>query len=630
MTFSIQAISQESQLNILLLDFEKTGGHSKYDGFKQKLPEQLKTDLKQCIKANIHVERFEEVRTEKNYFSMLPPDVKIIGFPTDNDLNLLIDSLKIPYNYILAGRYWEEWGIIKVQLRLIDCETRKLEFVTDAKEIESDDLKSVLEHLSSKLSKNIEMHLVGRIRIGLIDFEMTGGDSTFHFLEKSIPTMLATGLSTSRRFKLIETKTENLLIQKREFGKTGIFDPSTMLEIAKSINANYLIMGEYWEYGGKIRIDARCVSIETAEIILSEAIILNKVEIENISKKMNELASKVRITIEKDFLKRDEPVKSIAVVSFKPSPKNRRNKLITEHIRKALVRKLRLLDYLRVKEDPKKIKKYLKVKEDKLKICTDLAVNSLLTIQTESIEDEKMILDVDLYDIERPALELFSETKQLNYKELNTFVDKIIYKTLNCLKINQTDTAIIETIKIPALLTRWSFGTKYSFTYRTDNDVFFDKGGVGDYWEIFLDYHFNNRIQVEFFCGMDFGNRKNKGDNIKLYSYGTQQGVFIKYSLIKKLAFDYYIGLGGTSYQVIRGQEKDGKKDRDGIVGGGVLCASGLEIMFKKIGLSVYSESRYIYGTKVKKESSVYDIDFPGGRLGGLYLILGIGYHFNM
>jgi hypothetical protein len=210
---------------MLIFDFENITGNPKYDKLIQELPKQLKNDLNQTLKINISIERFEEIRSKNSSFSSLPQYIKITGFLTDNDLTLLIDSLNIPYNYILAGRFRIDMGIIRTHVRLIDCQSRKIEFVTEIKEIEDDEVINIQERLSEKLTKDIEMHLSGRIRIGLIDFKLTGGDSTYRFLEEAIPTILATGLSVSRRFKLIETKAENVLIKKREVSKIGIFDP---------------------------------------------------------------------------------------------------------------------------------------------------------------------------------------------------------------------------------------------------------------------------------------------------------------------------------------------------------------------------------------------------------------------
>ncbi|GAG17090.1 unnamed protein product, partial [marine sediment metagenome] len=46
------------------------------------------------------------------------------------------------------------------------------------------------------------------------------------------------------------------------------------------------------------------------------------------------------------------------------------------------------------------------------------------------------------------------------------------------------------------------------------------------------------------------------------------------------------------------------------------------------LGLSLFFEPRYILGTQVKQKPAI-GYDFPGGRLGGLYLTTKIAYNFN-
>ncbi|GAG20199.1 unnamed protein product, partial [marine sediment metagenome] len=257
----------------------------------------------------------------------------MIGFLADKNLEIITDCVKGDYSHILTGRFRERFGVIKAELHLIDCQTSRIIYSFQEKDRDTDKGETipeggeaVLERLAKKFYKYIETHLVARIRIGLIDFEMTGGSSDFCFLKKSIPTMLATGLSVSRQFLLIETKAENLLESKRGESSKGISDPTTMIDGARKKNMNYLIIGEFWERKNKMRIDARCVSVETSEIILSEDITLKRIEVDNISEEIKFLASKIRIKIENDLMKKEKQIKSIAVISFPPRPNSKKSR----------------------------------------------------------------------------------------------------------------------------------------------------------------------------------------------------------------------------------------------------------------------------------------------------------------
>ncbi|MEJ2627272.1 MAG: hypothetical protein P8078_01755, partial [bacterium] len=568
----------------------------------------------------------------------------LIGFLTDNDIQALIDSVQSDYNYIIIGRFWEKFGILNVEVRLLNCQLRSKEHTITISGTEMLEGKTIQEILSDKITEHIEMFLTAKICIGLIDFKMMGGDSVFKFFEESIPTMLATGLSASGELKLIEIKSEMLLKDMIESGSRGIFDLTTTLNVGKKINANYLIMGEYWERGNEIRIDARCINIETAEIILSEYIILDGIDISTITERISELASKIRILIEKNFLRREERLRSIAVICFPPSSNNRLNVLRTECIRKTLVRKLRLGSDLPIKDDPEKINRYLKVKEDKLKICSDLEVYYLLTIQYETIADDMIVLDIDLYDINNPFQDVFRETKTLNYKTADNYINQIVLQTLRYLHPNKPITdkyQEIKSIKLPMTLTRWSFGMKYAFLWRTKtgNDLYL-KAGAGDYFELFLNYYFNDRVQLECHIGYDDGNRDNtiipkNPDSIEVQRsvWGMQMGLVLKYDLAKIFTFNLYTGLGGSFIQVFRNnvQENGEFEDLAGKPGLGLISLMGLDIEMKKIGVSFYAEPRYIFGIKVKDKTKTHiGMDIPGGRLGGFYMMLGIGYHFNL
>jgi hypothetical protein len=66
-----------------------------------------------------------------------------------------------------------------------------------------------------------------------------------------------------------------------------------------------------------------------------------------------------------------------------------------------------------------------------------------------------------------------------------------------------------------------------------------------------------------------------------------------------------------------------------GTIGGGVLAVMGIEIKIKAIESSLHIEPRYILGIKIP-EATKNNFHFPGGKIGGFYLTIGIGYHFNL
>ena len=450
--------------------------------------------------------------------------------------------------------------------------------------------------------------------------------------------MLATGLSVSRQFLLIETKAENLLESKRGESSKGISDPTTMIDGARKKNMNYLIIGEFWERKNKMRIDARCVSVETSEIILSEDITLKRIEVDNISEEIKFLASKIRIKIENDLMKKEKQIKSIAVISFPPRPNSKKSRLMADNIRRTLVRKLRIVegDKLRVKEDPKKIEKYLETKEDKLKICSDLGVGSLLTIQYEDIREKMIILDIDLYDIEQPYRELLTEFERIKYTRSDEFISCTVIKALKELDITlaNDDKEKIKAIRVPTFLTRWAVGITSSSVKPISDDLYLTSRRSG-YLEFFVNYQLNNRLQLEFHVGYYLGNKiKIKEPDIDT-DFQAQVSSWLnsflfKCDLVKGSPFDIYAGFGGTFFQVFRSCEnlQTEEKGYAGAYGWGLMAICGAELKIEKLGLSLFFEPRYILGTQVKQKPAI-GYDFPGGRLGGLYLTTKIAYNFN-
>jgi hypothetical protein len=293
-----------------------------------------------------------------------------------------------------------------------------------------------------------------------------------------------------------------------------------------------------------------------------------------------------------------------------------------------------LLD-LRVKEEPKKIDKYLEIKEDKLKICSDLEVSSLLTIQYEEIHGDIIILDVELYDIAKPTQEIYTDSKRTRYKELDEFINEVVSETMKGLNIKKPGEAKFEEIKaiqVPTFSTRWTIGGKYSLVNHADR-VLFPLRNIGDYFELSLGYQLNNRMNVELQAGIDIGSSKEIiGTTDKLHVSCMHFSLPLKYDLIKTSPFDVYAGLGPTVFLILRNIIGDSvlieSADAFGV---GIMSLIGIEIKLKKVGITFYLEPRYILGTKVEtiESSKIPGTNIDGGRLGGFYLTLGIGYNFN-
>ncbi|MDZ7262802.1 MAG: hypothetical protein ONB05_11950 [candidate division KSB1 bacterium] len=617
---------------VALLHFERIGGDISYTYLEQAIPQTLKGYLNRSKKIDVSAEVLDETR-----LAQILPDsaatAKLKGFLEDQVLTDFLSHIRSRYSYLVMGRFWEYGQMVVVEGQVLDCRTGKTDFSVQADESTSKGGEKkfirIEEFLAWKLLNEIETNLGQRIRIGIINFKMTGGDtSRFKFLEESIPTMLGTGLAVSRKLKLMEMKQRSELLEEIVKSKTerGIFDLTTALRIGHQINANYLIMGEFWHYKDRIRIDARCVNIETGEIILGEAINLENIEIDKVSDRINALAAQIRITIEKDVLSRGKPSKAIAVVSFPPFPDNRNNKLQTSHIRKTISRKLRLVPELRVKEDPEKIDRYLDTAEDRMKICSDLGVSTLLTLEFENYSDERIILDAEVYDFENPTSNSYATTKEGNFKELDDLVNQIVFEFLNSVGINPSvsDASSIKAIKVPRQRNRYTIGLKFASIERRDRAVFQDDG-IGEYGEAFLGYHLETHFEMDCLVGYDQGK---KGTDVRIYS--LQPFVLGKYNFREDRVINPYAGGGIGGLLLARTHKPESQiMEEAGVIRLGLVALGGIEFQLLNRALSLSLELRWLYGQKSDSRSTASGYTFEGGRLGGFYVTGGVGYNFN-
>ena len=632
-----QPIFSQDTTRIALLHFEQIGGDTSYAYLEEAIPRTLKGCLNRSRDVEVRVDILDEPRLEELSLGS-ESRTKIKGLPKDEILKELLEKIQDQYDYLILGRLWEEEQIVTVEGQAVDCESGKTDFRIHADEVGREcgerGFKKIEEFLAPKLLEEIETNLGKRIRIGIIDFKMTGGDtSQFKFLEESIPTMLGTGLSVSRRIKLIEMKQRDDLVNEIIKGKdeTGIFDLTTALRIGNQINANYLIMGEFWHYKDKMRTDARCVNIETGEIVLSEGINLECIEIERVSDRINTLASQIRITIEKDFLNRTQPSRTVAVVSLPPFPKTRSNKVQAKHVRKAVSRKLRLVSGLRVKEDPKRINHYLNSAEDRMKICCDLGVSTLLTIEFESYGNEHIILGADGYDIENPTSEYCAVTKEGDFKEIDTFTNEIVFDFLRSLGIEcpRIDAEEIRSIRVPKQVNRYTVGMRLASIERRDRRVFLDDG-IGEYGEVFVSYHLENHFEIECLVGYDRGRKVRSQTENTSRVYSVQPFVVGKYNFLEDRTLNPYAGFGIGSLLLARVHEVDAESQQEaGAVRLGLMTLGGIELQLLHRLLSLNLELRWLYGQEADRRTTSSGYVFEGGHLGGFYVTGGAAYNFN-
>ena len=131
-----------------------------------------------------------------------------------------------------------------------------------------------------------------RLSIAVLPFESRGfsgeiGD--MDLLDKMI-----TGFVNVKRFKVIERAQLEKIIEEQKLGLTGILDATTAAEVGKGIGVDAVVVGSVTRARNSLSIDARLIDTETATIISAKDAYSNRIDMQNISQMVSELAMKIK------------------------------------------------------------------------------------------------------------------------------------------------------------------------------------------------------------------------------------------------------------------------------------------------------------------------------------------------
>ncbi len=92
-------------------------------------------------------------------------------------------------------------------------------------------------------------------------------------LRKGLAQMMTTELSKIEALKIIERTDLETVIKELGLSMSGMVDESSLQEAGKLLGADLLMLGTFNNsFGGKIRIDARLVKVETGENLKAEEV----------------------------------------------------------------------------------------------------------------------------------------------------------------------------------------------------------------------------------------------------------------------------------------------------------------------------------------------------------------------
>lgn len=105
------------------------------------------------------------------------------------------------------------------------------------------------------------------------DNNYVGSDrEDFEGLEGGLQQMMITELSQNSNLRIVERTQLRELLEEQDLGASGRVDPGTAARVGRVVGARYVIMGQYVDIFGDVRMDARVVDTETSEIIRTEQV----------------------------------------------------------------------------------------------------------------------------------------------------------------------------------------------------------------------------------------------------------------------------------------------------------------------------------------------------------------------
>jgi len=105
----------------------------------------------------------------------------------------------------------------------------------------------------------------------VLPFENSGSygqdKEVFQALELEIPTMCASALAQHPNARVVDQARVRQALQTLGLGRTPRVDAATAAKLGKSVGARYVVTGSFADFYGRLRINARVVDAETAEIV---------------------------------------------------------------------------------------------------------------------------------------------------------------------------------------------------------------------------------------------------------------------------------------------------------------------------------------------------------------------------
>jgi TolB-like protein len=111
----------------------------------------------------------------------------------------------------------------------------------------------------------------GPVVIAVLPFEDRGSygqeKEVFRALALGIPSTIASELSGHRELRLADREAIAQALKRENLGPNARVDAATAARVAKQVGARYAVTGNFADFYGKFRLDARIVDAESGQIL---------------------------------------------------------------------------------------------------------------------------------------------------------------------------------------------------------------------------------------------------------------------------------------------------------------------------------------------------------------------------
>jgi TolB-like protein len=522
-----------------------------------------------------------------------------------------------PYNYYVIIDVTEKETGLNSVIRIFSDHGKELY------KINAQDTTNSENPLVQEIMNKLIINLAKNIRIAIFPFVMGAGDKKkYGQLGQTLRSMLTEGLNLSTRLVLIDTFDDEVLRTYYKIvtdDRPLAFNQASLLQLGKKLHANYVITGQYSELSGVLRLDARCVNIETSEIVVSRGRTIDPIIFDNIQEKIAELAEDMREAIESDYMVRAQRPRYIAISGLPPVPYTKENRVTLSEIIRTTSRKLKKIeiDGFQIKEDIDKVNKYIEKKEhSRWLMSSELGIDLLFSFYLDRTERDDLVLTIDKFDTQNPQ-EYFSFTKSAAPGNIDKVLNDVIREFVEKEWIKSENLMEMEDIKYWGLESPLAFRLQAGPSYRLDSDLYLDVAGgimvdIGLVWNPKP----NSNWQVEpMHLRFDFLSSKSGGDKIVIGSDLILARILYRFR--PQYKNDFYIG---GSFGILGAIRKAGDISYNGRPGAGILM--GWEHTMnnaRKLNFRFEITSAFDTIPPIKLDEE----QFNGGRPGGIYLSMG-------